>query len=135
MATREEVAFRRVLRDIERQMTAMFDELAGQVGQVILRYAGEDGKVPVERLQDVQREANRLVDAMMLGPGGRGFDEQNQPLSRYAQVIQDGQVRMLNLALERLGATMARYIPEDLLRELGRRWTTSRGAGAAPRSS
>ena len=120
MAKTDRAAFLGELSRAENQMTTIFDQLAKDVGQVVLRAAGPDGTVPVERLADVQRQAHALVDAVFVGPGGKGFDEAHQapgahrPLSPYARVISEGQLAMIDLALGRQAAILRRVMPEDV---------------------
>ena len=111
MADREFVA---VLREAERAMNAVFEPLAKQVADVMLRSQAPDGKVPIERLRDVQAAAHRLVDAAILGPQNRPFDDGNQPLSGYARAISDGQLAMIDLALERQAKLLDRLMPADV---------------------
>jgi hypothetical protein len=106
--------FLAVLRQAETDMNGVFEPLAHQVGDVVLRSAGEDGKVPVERLRDVQAAAHRLVDAAILGPQNKAFDDGNKPLSGYARAISDGQLGMIDLALERQAKLLDRLLPADV---------------------
>lgn len=103
-----------VLAKAETDMNAVFDPLAKQVGDLVLRSAGQDGKVPVERLRDVQAAAHRLVDEAILGPQNRPFDDGNQPLSGYARAIATGQLAMIDLALERQAKLLDRLMPADV---------------------
>jgi hypothetical protein len=119
MAKTDLAAFRGVLRDAEGQMDVIFARLARQIGQVVMQAAGPDGTVPVERLPEVQRQAGRLVDAVFVGRlQGKPFDEQNAPLAPYPDLLAEGQLDMIDLALMRQAAILDRYLPEDLQRRL-----------------
>lgn len=110
-------------------MTTIFDQLARDIGQVVLRAAGPEGTVPVERLADVQRQAHALVDAVFVGPGGKGFDEAHQPLSPYARVISEGQLGMIDLALARQATILRRTMPEDVRQGMAARYRQERLSG------
>lgn len=132
VARTDRAAFLGELRDAEAEMTTIFDQLATKVGQVVLRAAGPEGTVPVERLADVQRQAHELVDAVFLGPGGKAFDEApgaHRPLSPYARVISEGQYAMIDLALARGGAILRRTMPEDVRRGMAARYRQERMRG------
>ena len=90
---------RRNLRDVEKEMDVLFQELARDIGQVVLRAAGPDGTVPVERLGAVQAQARRLVDGVFVGPNGRPFGEDNEPLAPFPQVVAEGQLAMIDMVL------------------------------------
>ena len=74
--------------------------------------------MPVEHLQRIQQEAERLVEAAFLGPQRRPFDERNEPQAPFPKIIADGQKAMIDLALGRSAAILDRYLPEDLQRRL-----------------
>lgn len=99
---------RRNLRDLERELDALFLKLARDIGLVVLRAAGPDGKVPVERLGQVQAESRRLVDAVFVGPNGRPFGEGNEPLAGYPRVIAEGQLAMIDMVLAEQERVMKR---------------------------
>ena len=126
MAKTDRAAFLGELRGAEAQMTSIFDQLATDIGQVVLRAAGPEGTVPVERLADVQRQAHALVDAVFVGPGGKGFDERNQPLSPYARVISEGQLAMIDQAFARQAAILQRTMPEDVRLGMAARYRQER---------
>ena len=118
MAKTDRAAFHQVLRTAEDEMNAMFGELATEISNVVLRAQGPDGTVPVERLQQIQQESARLIEAKFLGPQRQPFDERNQPQAPYPRILADGQLGMIDLALGRSEAILNRYLPEDLQRRL-----------------
>ena len=126
MARTDRAAFLAELRAAEKQMTTIFDQLATDIGQVVLRAAGPEGTVPVERLADVQRQAHALVDAVFVGPGGKGFDEAHQPLSPYARIISEGQLGMIDLALAREATILQRLMPQDVQQGMAARYRQER---------
>lgn len=115
-------AFLRILAQAEREMNDVFNGLAHNLGDIVLRSAGPDGIIPVERLPDIQAAARQLVDAAILGTGGRPFDDRNQAQSLYAQAIQRGQERMIDLALERQAKMLDKLLPEDVRNGLRMRY-------------
>ena len=119
MAKTDRAAFKRALRDAEDQMTALFGQLATDIGQMVMRAQGPDGTVPVELLQQIQREAGRMVEAVFLSAASRRpFDDQNEPLAPYPGIIADGQRTMIELALSRQAKILDRHLPEDLQRRI-----------------
>lgn len=115
-------AFLRILAQGEREMNDVFGSLAHDIGDIVLRSAGPDGTIPIERLASIQAASRQVVDAAILGPGGRPFDEQNRAQSRYAEVIQRGQERMIDLELGRQAKMLGRLLPGDVRDGLRARW-------------
>ncbi len=122
MATAEQRALRSALRTAEGEMTALFDGLAREIGQVVMRAAGPDGTVPEERLGQVQAEARRLVSRAIVGDSRLPFDEENRPRSAYARIIERGQMALIDFALEQEAALLRRWLPEDVRAGLARMW-------------
>lgn len=129
MASREQRELRAALRDAEREMTALFDGLAREIGQVVMRYAGPDGTVPEERLGQVQAEARRLVSRAIVGDSRLPFDEENRPRSAYARILERGQMRLIDFALEEEAKRLRRVLPEDLRAALAQRWARRLAGG------
>lgn len=121
MARSDRAAFLGVLRQAEGELTALFEGLATEVGNLVLRAQDPDGSVPLERLPELRAQVARLVDARFVGAGREPFDERNGPESPYAQIISDGQWAMVELALEREARILDRYLPEDLRQALAAR--------------
>lgn len=119
MAKTDRAAFLQVLREAEGEMTTIFGQLATELGQLVLKAQGPDGTVPVERLQQIQEQAGRLVEAKFLGgPQRRPFDDRNEPQAEYPRILAAGQRAMIDLALNRSATILNRYLPEDLQRRL-----------------
>ena len=121
--SRSEREFLRVLAQAEGEMNTLFAQLAHDVGDVVLRSAGPDGVVPVERLREVQAAARRLVDQALLGPAGRPFSDSNDPQSAYARAIANGQIAMIDQVLERQARLLDRHLPADVRDGLRERYT------------
>jgi hypothetical protein len=123
MATTDKARFNRVLKDAEGEMDRLFGQMAREIGQVVMREAGMEGTVPVERLQRVQLQARQIVDRYFLGgPERRPFDEENQPQAAFPEVISRGQQAMIDMALERQAKLLKQHLPEDLRRRLVQLW-------------
>lgn len=114
MARSDRAAFLGTLRAAERQMSALFEQMARELGEVVLQAAGEDGTIAVERIPEVQRAAHRIVDRYFLGNGGVAFGEQNEPLSPYARIVADGQWAMIDAELSRQAKLLDRLMPADV---------------------
>lgn len=114
MATSDRNRFLGNLMLSEAGLTRMLAELAHNVGDLVLRMAGPDGTVPVERLGSLQKAAEGLVDLMFIGQGGNPFDQAGMPASRFAGLIGDGQLAMVDLALERTGSILDARLPADV---------------------
>jgi hypothetical protein len=109
----------------EAELQALFAGLAHDLGEVVLRAAGPDGIIPTERLGEVQRGAEALVDATFLGQSRKPFDDTpsgRRPLSPYAKIVAEGQVRMIDLQLERQARLLDRVMPADIREGLRARW-------------
>lgn len=122
MAKTDRAAFAGTLAEAEREMDALFEGLARDVGNLVLRAQGPEGTVPVERLPELQRQARRLVDAAFVGPAGQPFSDAHEPLAPYPAVIAAGQWAMIDLALARTTAILSRHLPEDVRAQWARRW-------------
>lgn len=121
MARSDLAAFLGTLARTDRDLARLMGEIAHDVADVVLREAGPDGKVAVERLGEVQRQAQAVVDAAFIGPARQPFDEKNQPMSPFARIIAGGQGRMIDLALERTAAILDRGLPDDVRAQLAAR--------------
>lgn len=110
------------LQQAEDEMTELFDQLARDVGDVVIRAAGPDGKVPVERLPAIRAQVGRLVDAAFLGgPDRRPFGEEgNQPLAPFPAIISRGQLAMIDRALGKTAKDLDR-LPADVRERLRQR--------------
>ena len=95
-------------------MDELFQQLARDIGDLVLRAQGADGKVPIQRLRDLQREAGRLVDAAFVGYARQPFDDNNEPQAAYSRIIAEGQKAMIDLALERTAAILDKHMPADV---------------------
>ena len=102
-------------------MDVLFQQLATDVGNLVLRAAGPDGTVPVERLQELQQQAAQRVDAVFLGTDRRPYDAQNQPQAPFPQIVTDGQFAMIDLAQERTAKILDRYMPEEVRAQMAAR--------------
>jgi hypothetical protein len=125
MAKTDLAAFLGTLQQAEDEMTALFDKLAHDVGDLVLRAAGPDGKVPVERLPQLRAQVGRLVDAAFLGgPDRRPFSEEgNTPLAPFPAIISRGQLAMIDRALDRTAKSLDR-LPGDVRQQLQQRQVT-----------
>ena len=115
MAQTDRARFLRQMIESERAMDDLFQALALDIGNAVLRGAQDaDGIVPIQVLPQLQREAARMVRARFLGVDGQAFDENNEPLAEFPRVIAEGQRAMIEVALERAAAILDRYLPEDI---------------------
>ena len=114
MAQSDRSQFLGVLVEAEKEMAALLAGLAHDVGDLVLRESGPDGKVPLQRLGELQRKAREVVDAAFIGPARQPFDERHQPLAPYARIVANGQGKMIDLALERAARIVEARLPEDL---------------------
>jgi len=117
-----DAALARELERAETEMNRLFEGLAHDVGDLVLRMAGPDGKVPLERLPDLLRAVRPVVDSVFIG-GRRAepFDERNEPLAPFPVVIARGQRAMIDAALEEQVTLLNRYLPEDVRHALALR--------------
>ena len=118
MARTDRSAFLGVLRDAEREMDVLFRQLAADVGRMVVAAAGPDGMVPEVRIQDLQRQAGRRVDALFVGSLRQPFGEGHEPMAPYPRLISDGQKAMIDIALAREAAILERHLPPELARRL-----------------
>lgn len=125
MAKTDLALFLGTLQQAEEEMTALFDQLARDVGDVVIRAAGPDGTVPVERLPAIRAQVGRLVDAAFLGgPDRRPFSEAgNQPLAPFPAIISRGQFEMIDRALGKTAKGLDR-LPADVRERLRQRQVT-----------
>jgi len=114
MAKTDLAAFRRQLLDSEAEMDALFQDLAVEIGNMVLRAQNPDGTVPISALPGLQRQAEAAVRRRFLNREGRAFGENNEPLAPFPQIVADGQKAMIRLALERTAAILDKSLPEDL---------------------
>ena len=122
MAKSDKAAFLGELARAEDEMTALFDGLARDVGDLVIRAAGADGTVPVEKLPAIRAQMGRLVDAAFLGgPDRRPFSEVgNQPLAPFPAIISRGQLAMIDQALAKATRGLDR-LPADVRERLRQR--------------
>jgi hypothetical protein len=122
VAQTDKSAFLGILRQAEDGMDEVFGGLARDLGAMVMGMAAADGKVPVERLPEVQRRARQMVDRVFLGDGGRGFDDiDHKPLAPFPRVISEAQWAMIDLALQRTAKILDDRMPEDVRRALAMR--------------
>ena len=114
MAKTDRQVFFRQLVSSEKQMDALFQALAVEIGNTVLRAQGADGKVPIQALPRLQKQAGAMVRAQFLGANGQAFDENNEPLAPFPRIIAEGQRAMVDVALERAAAILDKALPEDL---------------------
>ena len=114
MAKSDRAAFLGVVRQTEAELGAVMAKLAHDAGDIVLRAAGPDGTIPIERLEGVQRQARMIVDAAFIGPVGQPFGEGNEGMAPYPRIIETGQRAMLELALERTGRILDERLPQDV---------------------
>ena len=127
MAKTDRAAFTGILRTAEDEMTSMFGQLATDIGQVVLQAAGPDGKVPEERIPELQRRIRPMVDRLFVGgPEHRPFDDEHRPLAPYPEIISKGQMAMIDLALGRGEKILDRHLPEDVRDRLAERYHEQR---------
>jgi len=120
MSTGRAAMLRQLVKS-EREMDALFDQLAHDVGDLVLRAQGPDGTVPLQALQQLRVETARLVGRAFLGADGRPFDDDNQPQAAFPRIIAEGQQAMIELALEGTVEILDRMLPEDLRLEMAGR--------------
>ena len=121
MARTDRQVFLRQLIDSEQQMDTLFQALAEDVGNLVLRAQGDDGKVPIQALPRLQRQAGAMVRARFLDASGRGFGDDNEPLAPFPTIVAEGQRAMVEVSLERTATILDKALPEDLrLRMAGR---------------
>ena len=113
MAKTDRAAFAGVLGNAEGAMERLFRKLANDIGNLVLRAAGPEGTVPVERLPELQRQTAQLVDAVFLGAGGKPYADDNQPQAPFPQIVTEGQMSMVDLAQERTAKLLDQYMPEE----------------------
>lgn len=114
-----------VMRDADRDMAALFDQLAGQVATIVLREAGPDGTVPRTRLRAIQEASGAAVHALFLGRGRNGqpapFDVvagRVVPLSPYMTVLWGAVERATRVAVDQHAQIMRKHLnnaPDILL--------------------
>lgn len=114
-----------VMREADRDMTALFDQLAGQVATLVLREAGPDGMVPRTRLRAIQEAAGQAVHALFLGRSRTGqpapFDVvmgRVVPLSPYVTVLWGAVERATRVAVDQQAQIMRKALagaPDVLL--------------------
>lgn len=121
MARSDRAAFLGVLTEAERELQRLMAEIAHDVGDLVLRAAGPDGMVPVERIAELQKAAGQVVDAAFLGAGREPFNERNEPMAAYPRILAKGQLAMIDLALERQARLLEQHLPGDLLTALASR--------------
>ena len=122
MAT-DKARFERILADAEREMDTLFGQLATEIGQIVLGAAGDDGTVPVERLQGVLEQVNAAVDRVFLGGAAqRPYGERNEPLAPFPRIISRGQYAQIDLVLERHVRILDKLLPADVRDGITRRW-------------
>jgi len=114
-------AFLRQLVESEKEMDALFRELAVEIGNAVLRAQGSDGKVPLQALPQLQRQAELMVKARFLDSSGRGFDDANEPLAPFPRIVAEGQRAMVRQALEETAKILDKMLPEDLRQALAMR--------------
>ena len=102
-------------------MDILFQVLAEDIGNLVLRAQGDDGTVPVSKLPQLQRQAGRLVDEAFIGGQREPYGENNEPQAPFPRIITEGQMAMIDVALEREAAILDKHLPDDLrLRMAGR---------------
>lgn len=114
-----------VMREADRDMTALFDQLAGQVATLVLREAGPSGTVPRTRLRAIQEAAGQAVHALFLGRSRTGqpapFDVvmgRVVPLSPYMTVLWGAVERATRVAVDQQAQIMRKALagaPDVLL--------------------
>ena len=118
MARSDRAAFLRQLVDSEKEMDALFQQLAVDIGNLVFRAQDADGTVPIQALPRLQKEAARMVRTRFLDASGQAFDDNNEPLAEFPQIIAEGQRAMIEVALERAARILDKYLPEDLASQL-----------------
>ena len=121
MAKTDKAAFAGVLGNAEGAMERIFRQLATDIGNLVLRAAGPEGTVPVERLPELQKQVAQLVDAVFLGADGKPYSDDNQPQAPYPQIVTDGQMAMIDLSQERTAKILDRTMPEEVRAEMAAR--------------
>lgn len=113
-------AYFATLRDAQRQLRALYGDLAQRIGGVIVRYAGEDGKIPLERGRDMRVDVAGLVDDFYTGtlPGKRGrfpFGEDGvTPLAPYPRLLNLLIAQAVRGAVEPHTKYMQKIVPQDV---------------------
>ena len=100
-------------------MNAMFAEMASEIGQLLLLYAGPDGKIPESRILDLQKLIRPIVSRRFVGGvDRRPFDDQHRPQAEFPSIIAAGQLEMIDLAMSRSAKILERHLPDDLRQQL-----------------
>ena len=122
MARRSDrAAFLRQMVASEKRMDALFRGLAIEIGNLVLRAQGPEGKVPIQALPQLQWEAAGRVTARFLDAEGRPFDDDKEPLAEFPRIISEGQRAMIGLALEGTAKILDKALPEDLKERMAAR--------------
>lgn len=123
MAVSYRSRFLNTLATANRQLTALYAELAAGIAADIQRAADDAGNVPRSATFDLQRRANERVIAMFFGRGRAGelapYDTMANgrvlPLSPYMRVLWDAITAVVALPVAQNGAMLARRLPADVL--------------------
>ena len=119
MAKTDRAQFVGVLRTAEAEMTAMFGQLASDIGQLLLGAAGPDGTIPPERIPELQHRIRPMVSRLFVGgPERRPFDDDHNPLAPFPVILSAGQIAMIDLALGREAAILDKHLPKDVRQRL-----------------
>lgn len=136
-------AYFATLRDFQREARTLFGGLAQEIGVVVRRYSGDDGKIPLALGRDLRVEVAGLVDDFFTGtlPGKRGrfpFDVDGvTPLAPYPRLLNRMIGQAVRGAVEPHTKYMQKAVPEDLqaqwdrVRRMGR-ISEQEGTGAGP---
>lgn len=115
----------RVLPSTQRQakseLQAMFQRMADEYRILLLRYAANDGKIPVSRKRDVRTQSAAIAMSYFVGSDGRNaYNAQNQPLSPFARIMDRSIVKVISGVVSAHNRYLMRRLPSDLLSYLRR---------------
>jgi len=93
-----------------------------QIGVVLNRYAGADGKIDPKRERQVLGAVGQIIDRVFVGSDGRHAyaEDEATPLSPYAKLVNMWVAYITVKAVRNQQAWMKRHVPEDVYNWLSR---------------
>lgn len=117
--------FIRLMRDQEQALDAAWQGLADQLAAIFLRYAGADGRIPLDKWRQVRREISDLLTRFVLRQpdnaayrilsGGTVF-----PLTPFFTILWDTQSEAMRLAVKEHADIMAQVVSDQIQGQLRR---------------
>jgi hypothetical protein len=122
MATSYRSRHLRVMRENERQMTALFAGLASYATSRIVRAADSEGNIPRSATYDLQRDIGDRIVRAFVGRNRAGEmaayevlpDGSVMPLSSYMRILWGSITDAMRIQVEQQAAMMDRLLPADL---------------------